>query len=48
MCRFLSFAGIPVSFLTDIKIREVERGMDIKGIDGLKAIQREFGINPLL
>lgn len=40
--------GFWYRFLVDVKISEVERRMRIENIDCVEAIQREFGINPLL
>ncbi|MDO9271247.1 MAG: glycosyltransferase family 2 protein [Methylobacter sp.] len=40
--------GFWYRFLVDIKVREVEHRMRTEGIDCVEAIQREFGINPLL
>ncbi|MDP1663599.1 MAG: glycosyltransferase family 2 protein [Methylobacter sp.] len=40
--------GFWYRFLVDIKVREVEHRMRAEGIDCVEAIQREFGINPLL
>ncbi|TRX01777.1 glycosyltransferase family 2 protein [Candidatus Methylobacter oryzae] len=40
--------GFWYRFLVDVKIREVERRMRREKIDCVEAIQREFGVNPLL
>jgi hypothetical protein len=40
--------GFWYRFLVDVKIREVELRMRAEGIDCVEAIQREFGVNPLL
>lgn len=40
--------GFWYRFLVDVKVREVEQRMRAEGIDSVEAIQREFGINPLL
>lgn len=40
--------GFWYRFLVDVKIQEVELRMRAEGIDCVEAIQREFGVNPLL
>lgn len=40
--------GFWYRFLVDVKVREVEHRMRTERIDCVEAIQREFGINPLL
>lgn len=40
--------GFWYRFLVDVKVREVERRMRAERIDCAEAIQREFGVNPLL
>lgn len=40
--------GFWYRFLVDVKVREVEHRMRTEGIDCVEAIQREFGVNPLL
>lgn len=40
--------GFWYRFLADVKVREVERRMRVEGIGCVEAIQREFGVNPLL
>lgn len=40
--------GFWYRFLVDVKVWEVERKMRAEGIDCIKAIRSEFGINPLL
>jgi glycosyltransferase involved in cell wall biosynthesis len=45
---FYFLQGFWYRFLVDVKVREVEFRMRTEGIDCVEAIQREFGINPLL
>jgi len=40
--------GFWYRFLVDVKVREVERRMRAEGVGCVEAIQREFGVNPLL